>query len=297
MFAAKPASWPKVLVPALLGQAIGLEGSSPSWGALAIGIGFTFLDVLFIVFLNDWGDRDVDRIKRHMFPHSSRKTIPDQVLPARALLLAGVLAGALAVGVAFAGGAWLERPWLGPLGGVALAIFLAYSLPPLRLNYRGGGELLEMLGLGVLLPCLHAYLQSGSLALAGLWLLPGWALFSLASAIASGLSDERSDRRGGKRTVVTVTGNLIGRRLVEALALAGAMTWLAVGVSAPSVPAWVAVPAALVGLFHAGATIAASGAAGTDRFEGQRRYKAALHRAMWRSALLLCILVGAWHRI
>ena len=136
--AAKPASWPKLLVPAVLGQAIGVTAvGRVSLAALGVGAAFTVLDLLFIVFLNDWGDRDVDAIKRRMFPRSSKKTIPDGLLPAHQLLFAGGIAGALAAGLAFAAGWWLGRPWLGPFALGALGIFVAYTLPPIRLNYRG----------------------------------------------------------------------------------------------------------------------------------------------------------------
>lgn len=277
-------------MPFALGQAIGLgAGHGISWAALAAGLAFTVLDLLFVVFLNDYGDREVDAIKRRMFPDGSPKTIPDGVLAARQLLFAGLAAGAAALGVAIAAGVWLDRPLLGPVAALALGLFVAYTLPPIRANYRGGGELLEMLGVGVLLPWMQAYLQGGAWLVEGLWLLPGFALLALASAIASGLADERSDRRGGKTTFVSTFGNRIGRRAIEALAMAGGIAWLA----APALPWWVTAPAAAIVLFEAGRTIAASAAATTDAFDAQRRYKERLHAAVWRGALCAAMLL-AW---
>lgn len=294
--AAKPDSWPKLLVPFLLGQAMGLAAGRPSLTALGLGLAFTVLDLLYIVFLNDWGDREVDAIKRRMFPDGcSPKTIPDGILPAHHLLFAGLAAGLAAAGVAFAGQWLLDRPGLGPFGLAALGVFVAYTLPPARLNYRGGGELLEMLGVGVILPWFHAYLQGGALLAPGLALLPGFALLSLASAVASGLSDERSDRRGGKRTFVTRFGNLAGRRTTEALAFAGACAWAMTGALTGALPWWVAVPPALVAFWYTGQLIAASEAARTDAFAAQRRYKAALHRAVWRGGLCATMLLSSWH--
>lgn len=293
--AAKPGSWPKLLVPFLLGQALG-TWNGLSLEALAVGAAFTVLDLLFIVFLNDWGDREVDALKRRMFPDGcSPKTIPDGILPAHQLLLAGLGAGALAALVGFAGGAWLDRGWLGPLGLGCLALFAAYSLPPLRLNYRGGGELLEMFGVGVALPCTHAYLQGGDLAPAGSSLLVGFAAMALASAIASGLSDERSDRRGGKRTFVTAWGNLAGRRAVEALAFVSACAWALAGIFDDAIPAFVGVTPALVAFSHVAAMLARSGAARTDAFAAQKHYKAALHHAIWRGAAAASMLLVGWN--
>ena len=65
VYAAKPASWPKLLVPSLLGQGLGVAATGHlDVAALLLGLVFSVFDLLFIVFLNDWGDRDVDRIKR-----------------------------------------------------------------------------------------------------------------------------------------------------------------------------------------------------------------------------------------
>ncbi|HJL15409.1 MAG TPA: prenyltransferase, partial [Sandaracinaceae bacterium LLY-WYZ-13_1] len=275
--------------------AIGLAAGRPSLTAFGLGLAFTVLDLLFVVFLNDWGDREVDAIKRRMFPKSSDKTIPDGLLPAHHLLFAGALCGAAALGVAFTGQILLDRPWLGALGLAALGVFVAYTLPPVRLNYRGGGELLEMLGVGVLLPWLQAYLQGGDPTPPGLWLLPGFALLSTASAVASGLSDERSDARGGKRTFVTRFGNLAGRRATEALVFAGACTWALTGTLGDTLPWWVTVPPAFVAFWYGGQTMAVSGAAQTDAFAAQRRYKRCLHHAIWRGGLCAAMLLATWH--
>jgi 1,4-dihydroxy-2-naphthoate octaprenyltransferase/chlorophyll synthase len=288
-FALKPASWPKLLVPMALGQAIGIDATGRlSLGGLAVGAAFTLLDLAFVVLLNDWGDQDVDRIKRTMFPATSKKTIPDGVLPSRAVLAAGAIAGALAVAVAVAGEVALGRSGFALGALAALGIFAAYTLPPLRLNYRGGGELLEALGVGVVLPWLNAYAQSGDAAPPGLVVLPGFAILALASAVASGLADERSDRRGGKRTVVTMVGNRLARRTVEVLALAGGVAWVVTGWvdvrGVAAIPIW---GAAGVALLSWSAMWQRSEAATTDAFDAQREYKAALHRLVWESSLFL----------
>jgi 1,4-dihydroxy-2-naphthoate octaprenyltransferase/chlorophyll synthase len=288
-YAAKPDSWAKLLVPFVLGQAMGLGPAleSPrgvSFHAVGLGLAFTVLDLLFIVFLNDWGDREVDALKRRMFPEGcSPKTIPDGILSARALLLAGLACGALALAIAALASVLLDRPLLLPAATVALALFVAYTLPPLRLNYRGGGELCEMLGVGVLLPWLNAYLQGGRVLPEGLWLLPGFAMLSLASAIASGLADERSDRLGGKTTVVTTIGNTLSRRAIEGLVIVGAVLWLASALV--SLPIWLGGSAAITVLSEAIALRRASDAAQTDAFGPQRTYKAHLHRAIHHGAL------------
>ncbi len=289
-FAIKPASWPKLMVPMLLGQAIGVAArGSISLPAFAYGVVFTVLDGVFIVLLNDWADREIDALKRRMLPHvGSPKTIPDRILPATHLLIAGAAAGAAAALASFAVGHGLQRPLLGWAGLACLAAFAAYSLPPLRLNYRGGGELLEALGVGLLLPWLNAYVQSGRVGAPELWLLPGYALCSLASAVASGLSDEVSDRAGGKRTVVTLLGNAAGRRVTEASLLAGAGAWLASVWLVPALAGRVALVLAALWMIRAWWRVRrASTLATTYAFAEQAAYKGALHRAIWGAGVAL----------
>lgn len=288
-FALKPASWPKLLVPMALGQAIGIDATGRlSLAGLALGVLFTVLDLVFVVLLNDWGDQEVDRIKRSMFPASSKKTIPDGVLPAPLLLLVGTLAGIGAALVALAGEIALDRPWLTVAAVASLGLFVAYTLPPLRLNYRGGGELLEALGVGVVLPWINAYAQSGRALAPGLVVLPGFAVLALSSAVASGLADERSDRRGGKRTFTTMLGNTLSRRLVNALSLAGGLVWaLTVWIGARGTPTIPLMAAAASTLLSWGAVRRTSASAVTDAFDAQRGYKSSLHRLIWESGLVL----------
>lgn len=142
VYAAKPGSWPKLLVPMLLGQAMGVA----AYGALrveaiVVGAAFTVFDLLYIVFLNDFFDRRVDAVKREMFPQGcSPKTIPDGILPAGALLAAGVASGLAVLAVAGYAELVLGRPHL-LLGGVgALLIFAIYSAPPFASTTAAAGS-------------------------------------------------------------------------------------------------------------------------------------------------------------
>jgi len=296
-FALKPMSWPKLLVPTLLGQSLG-RASAPAldWRGLAVGLAFTMGLLGCIVLLNDWGDRRVDAIKRRMFPDGcSPKTIPDGVLSARHVLLGGLLGCAVALAVAALGQRWPGRPLLLLCAIGALSVFFAYTFAPLRLNYRGGGELLEALGVGAVLPWLQAYLQGGLPWHASYTLLAGFILLSLASALASGLSDEQSDRAGGKRTITTMLGNRATRRGAEACVALGATAWLVVGLAIPAVRWWSVLPPTALVLYHGLQLRAASDRARTNAFAAQGLYKRLLHRAIWRgvTALALLLALGA----
>jgi len=296
-YALKPASWSKLFVPAWLGQALGMAhlGRVDIPPAL-VGMALTSLLLAFVVLMNDWADREVDRIKRRMFPRGcSPKTIPDGILPPHQVLGAAVLAGTAAVACGYWAEHWLNRDGIGLATIGCLSIFVAYSLPPLRLNYRGGGELLEMLGCGFALPWLHAYMQGGLGAESLAWLprpwgvLPGLMMLCLASAIASGLSDEQSDRKGGKRTFVTMWGNPLARRVCEALVLGGAIAWLLAGIFSEHIAVLAVLPAVGLVLWSLRGMMTESTNAVTNAFQGQARYKLHLHTAVWRGARTLAI--------
>lgn len=297
--ALKPASWPKLLVPMVLGQVLGsAEAGRLSVGGLAVGVLFTASDAVFIVLANDWADREVDTIKRRLFPAAgSRKTIPDGLLPASLVLAVGLAAGLAAMATGVVGGAALGLPWLGVAGAVGVGIFVAYSLPPLALNYRGGGELLEAIGVGFVLPWINAYVQSGRVVHGGLVFLAGFTALSLASAVASGLSDEVSDREGGKSTFATRFGNPAARRVVEGSVLVGVLLWAVVPLLLRSPRLALAVaPAVALALFHRRRLLRESPRATTGAFDAQRAYKQHLHRAIWEGALVLSLSL-ALHRI
>lgn len=299
-YALKPASWPKLLVPFALGQALGYAAAGAfSARGLILGTFFTVFDLIFIVLLNDWGDREVDAIKRRMFPEGcSPKTIPDGILSARQVLLAGLGAGVLLVGTAFAAERILDRPGAGVLGLGCAAIFAAYTFPPLKLNYRGGGEILEMLGVGAALPWFNAFLQSGRWWHPCYALLFGFGVLSLGSALASGLSDEQSDRAGGKRTFTTILGNPRVRRLTELCLLGGALAWIGAWLAeGDAIPWWVVAPAVTLIAFHARALTRVTKTAVTNAFPAHGRYKRHLHSAIWQSTLLLSLLLVTFHQL
>ncbi|MEM7436023.1 MAG: prenyltransferase [Myxococcota bacterium] len=292
-YALKPASWPKLLVPTLFGQVLGVVSSGTfQLSAAFLGLAFTLFGLGFIVLLNDWGDRAVDSVKREMFPSGSPKTIPDQILSAAAVGTAGVALGLATLLVAGGSEVLLHRRWAFEAGVTCMAIFAAYTLPPVRLNYRGGGEMLEMLGVGVALPLYNAYLQAGFLDPSlSMWVV-GFAFLSLASGVASGLSDEESDRRGGKRTLASVFGNKVARSVTEASVVVGALAWLSGAFFEPSsFPSWaVALAIAIVAWRFVGMRRLSSDAV-TNAFEAQRRYKHFLHSAIWHSTAIAALLL------
>lgn len=293
-YALKPASWPKLLVAAALGHAVGICATGridPL--ALVLGLGLVVFDLAFVVLLNDWGDQEVDAIKRRIAPDlCSPKTIPDGVLEPGAVLLGGVGAGALVLAVAATAQSVLDRPGLtvGALG--CLLLFAAYTLPPIRLNYRGGGEVLEMLGVGFALPWLSAYLQCGIAVPRGMVVLPAFALLSLASAMASGLADMPSDRLGGKRTFATLFGPTAVRQAVEGLVLGAILVWAALPILASDVAQiWMVLPVVLVMAVDYRELRKQGARSHPEEDLTHSAYKARLHDCVWRGALVLAVVL------
>lgn len=293
LYAVKPASWPKLLVPAALGQVLGvLSAGAWSWSGAAIGLGFTFAALIYIVLLNDWFDVGVDAIKRQMFPDvGSPKTIPDAILHPQTVLLAGLGAGLCAAAIGLCGEIIVGRAGLGLAALACLAMLPLYSMPPLRLNDRGLGELVEAVGVGVLLPWFNAYAQSGVVLSREMFLvLPGLTALALASAIASGLADEESDRAGGKATLTTTLGNPAARESVEYAVMAGAVLWaLAARIGQHHLSPFAFSAALAVLLWQWREVISLSQRAVTNAFAEISSYKQALHRTLWGSALTLAV--------
>lgn len=292
LYALKPASWPKLLVSAGLGQGIGVAAAGRiDLAALGLGALFTLLHLSFLVLINDWGDQDVDAIKRRLYPDAcSPKTISDDVLESESVLMGGIGAGVLALAVAGVGEHVLERPGL--LAGAALCLLLLvlYTLPPVRLNYRGGGEVLEMLGVGFFLPWWNAFIQSGKLMPAGLVVLPAFALMCMSSALASGLADEESDRLGGKRTFTTMFGPAAVRQAADGLVLGAILVWAALPWLAPYyAQLWMVLPVVVV-MVADYRDLREGGRVRPDSMH--RRYKHYLHQCVWRGGLTMAAMLA-----
>jgi 4-hydroxybenzoate polyprenyltransferase len=69
IYALKPKSWPKLLVACVFGQVLGVVAAGRFDPVMCVlGFAFTLFDLAFVVLLNDFGDREVDALKRRMFP-------------------------------------------------------------------------------------------------------------------------------------------------------------------------------------------------------------------------------------
>jgi 1,4-dihydroxy-2-naphthoate octaprenyltransferase/chlorophyll synthase len=214
--AVKPGSLPKVLAPIAVGQCLGYAVAGAVEPAVVLLSLFVAICAqLSIVLLNDYADREADAAHARRFPELlDPRVLVEGLLQSGQVLGAGFLAALGVLASSAALWALYDRPYALYLGLAGLGVFWAYSFSPIRLNYRGGGEALEMLGVGVLLPVTGYYICTGVLPLADGHLLAPVLLYALVGALASGLKHEPADSENGKRTCCVLFGAQATRKAI-----------------------------------------------------------------------------------
>lgn len=293
LYASNPRAWVKILVPAALGQALGVvETGCFEFVAWVLGGATALLQALAVVLLGAWSTRARRLETQRLFPELAGQLPPaSDIVDPRALLRAGAGLGVLSVALSWslelAGG----RAGLG-LGALACAAVLgAYVWTRSRL--RGGSEVIEMVGLGIAIPWWQAYCQSGSLMPAGLVILPAFALLVLAQAMASGLPNETVDRWSGAKTFVTRFGTEAVCETIEGLFIAASLVWALLPLLSPGFAApWVMSPAIVVLGFEYRELRAHAMSYDIDTYLGVTRYRHQVERAIVRTGLVLVASIG-----
>jgi 1,4-dihydroxy-2-naphthoate octaprenyltransferase len=85
-----------------------------------------------------------------------------------------------------------------------------YSAPPLRLSYRGLGEITTMLAAGLMLPCTGYFIILGSLDSLFWTLSFPVILYALSIIVSVEMPDVEGDGQGGKETLVVRIGRRFG---------------------------------------------------------------------------------------
>ncbi|MEO0461466.1 MAG: prenyltransferase [Myxococcota bacterium] len=223
--AARPPAQTNIAPSLILGQVLGFAATGRfSWSIFGWLVAFGIFDHLYIVFANDVADVETDLRNRTATPFSGgSRVIPEGVLTLRQLGIAATVAAVLLALVSSVLSLLYARPWSPMFAFAALVLLWAYSYPPLRLSYRGGGELLQVIGVGVVLPLFGYYAQVGSFRGFPTELLLTTLPFQLAGAIATSLPDAPSDAECEKNTLAVV----IGVRPVQQVAIGVQLVGLA----------------------------------------------------------------------
>lgn len=200
--AARLPSQSYIALPLLLGQVLGWASTgSWSWTIFVLVQLFGITDQLYIVWANDYADRDTDAKNDTftIFSGGSRVLVDQSITPitllraAQAMVLLSVL---LLITLSA-----LSNPYILPIGSTGLLLLWAYSFKPFMLSYRGGGELLQTLGVGMVLPLIGYMAQGGELFGFPWDYLAILFPLNLATAIATALPDLPSDSQSNKRTI------------------------------------------------------------------------------------------------
>lgn len=146
-----------IFFPLILGQSMAyyFEGSFSRSLFLLTHLYGLFIQ-LFIVYANDYADFETDRENKTYTPFSGGSRVLVEGLLSKESLKKGILVsitGTLVVGMLLT--FLYQRPF--SIFIVLLSLFLlwAYSYPPIKLSYRGGGELLQTLALPFCFLFLH----------------------------------------------------------------------------------------------------------------------------------------------
>lgn len=212
--AARPLAHVNIVVPLLLGQAAAWHVTGRfelGWFAAALVWGV--LDHLFVIFSNDFADRRADSGRRTVLSGGSGvipegKLSPGQV--ARAAQVAAALLMFFSLALMLVG-----RPWTPAYALAAWLLVWLYSFPPVRASYRGGGELLQGIGVGIGLPSLGYYMQCEAVLAPG-WVIGPATLLGVCSNVLTALPDVEDDARADKRTWPVRRGTPSARRFASA---------------------------------------------------------------------------------
>jgi 1,4-dihydroxy-2-naphthoate octaprenyltransferase len=174
----------------------------------------------------------------------ARRRGPQRVTASGLLPASRVLAGAyVAFGIAAAAGLYLVwlRGWpLAVAGLLSIGAGIAYTAAPLRLGYRGLGELFVFLFFGVVAVVGSDFVQTGLIRPQAVAASVPVGLLAVAVLVANNLRDIETDRAAGKRTLAVrlgapatrtfyaacLTGALAAPPVMRAAGLLGPLHWL-----------------------------------------------------------------------
>lgn len=212
-----------------LGAVAALPGAPLDTAAYATGFAVLVLLEMATVFTNELADYDTDRRNAYAGPFNGGS----RVLTEGRLTVSALRTGA---GVAFAGAltavtlmlaaappgqAWAAAAIVAGFGALALS----YTLPPLRLAYRGAAEITVAVTHSTG-PVLLGYVLQGGTGLTPLpWLLSLPLLVAiLPSILLAGIPDSAADRTVAKRTCAVRRGAQRAARLAQTAVLAALLT-------------------------------------------------------------------------
>ncbi len=184
--------------------------------------------------INDVHDLPADRWN----PRKAETPLVRQVLSSRDARLAAYVSATAALGSALVLGLAFMA-----LTAAFLVLAWSYSVPPLRLKNRPGGDVaVNAVGIGVL-PLLAGWTVVQPLGDFSWWFLPLGIAVAIALYVPTTLVDLDADRAAGERTLATCLGRRAAYRVGQGAWLIGAAGTITLAATD------VVIPRSLVGLF------------------------------------------------
>ena len=221
---ARPISLPQSMLPALTAVALSYGQSSFSWiAAIASVLGVAFLH-LGLNLLDDWFDYRSGSVEARQkvsnegfrgrmikYPYlTSGEATPKQLLGAVACFLAAAAVMGVVV-IAIRG--WIILGWVA----AALVIGVSYSGGPLKLGFRGLGELVIFLMFGPLMMTGVYYAITGTLDWKISWLSIAVGLLVTNIVYSHSVLDSIPDAKMGKKTMAHLMGSTKGQIVLSSM--------------------------------------------------------------------------------
>jgi 1,4-dihydroxy-2-naphthoate octaprenyltransferase len=225
-------SRPGPLVAALLAWLLGVSmlygsGSRFSPSSFVLGFASVLMTILSLHYANEYADYETDSLTRRTFYSGGSGVLPSGLVARGVALQASAASIVLGLTLQILGALYGLLSWAGLVGLVLGAFFgYMYSLPPLKLSYRGLGELDNSLLGGASAPLLAYVNLGGTLEASVLAACIPFTLLVFNNLLASTWPDRAADRKAGKLTLATLWTKGRLRRLYWTIAAAAFVTLL-----------------------------------------------------------------------
>ena len=191
-----------------LGAAMGAwQVGSMDWRLFSLGLLITELTNLVAHYADEFADVDTDSLTRRTVFSGGSGILPSKLLtPGWALVSAFVLAFLSTALTAWAILSGLLAHSIALLVGLGLIMGLYYSMPPLALERRGLGELVNALLGGILMPLMGYTVQTGQLELKATLALVPFFFIVMAGLFGVHWPDRLADAAVGRKSLTILLG-------------------------------------------------------------------------------------------
>ncbi len=222
----------RFLLPGILIYSLGallaiIDGAKADPLKFLLGYGIFGTAHLSVSFSNDYFDRKADIIaKQTPFSGGSGVLVQHPELSRFAVKFAiALIAVSIAVAVLF-DSIYAYGPFF--LGLVVLGALLGwfYTAPPIKLAYRGLGEISTVIATGLIMPAMGYFVMAGGIDISMVALSFPLMCYALFFIISVELPDVDVDRLAGKRNLLTHNGRKAGIALSIAATLAATILFI-----------------------------------------------------------------------